>query len=259
MRRPLYALALAGILALGACSSGEVVVIAEIEVPDADGVMQALTLEDLEVQLIPFDRDQVFDSLTGAATNPEPPIPPALLEAQDSIRAAQENWQGMNTRWGSLRDELQTLTTEMEQYSPAEPRYRELFSRFNDLEGEYNTVDRQVNGAFERFDSLQKASLEAANEVRIQIENWETEAYASVDEVFTAKIRESGAEILTDTTGVEGATDSFVGLKGGTYWVTAWYTLPFTELYWNVPVEVVPGEPTVVRLDRSNATERPKL
>jgi len=261
MRRPIHALALASFLALGACSSGEVVVIAEIEVEDTEqpGTMRTLTLEDLEVDLIPFDRDQIFDSLTAAAANPEPSVPPELMEAQDSIRVAQERWQSMTTRWNALRDRMTAINEEIGNYAPAEPRYRELYSEFADVEGEYNRLNNQVDAAFARFDSLQKASLGASQELEIQIENWENEAFAEVDAVFLAKEREAGRTIMTDTTDVSGTTDAFVGLSEGRYWVTARYTLPFSELYWNVAVDVVAGEPIEVRLTRENATERPIL
>ena len=45
----------------------------------------------------------------------------------------------------------------------------------------------------------------------------------------------------------------------GDYWVTARYELPYTELYWNISMSVVRGEPLQVRLMRDNASSRPKL
>jgi hypothetical protein len=41
--------------------------------------------------------------------------------------------------------------------------------------------------------------------------------------------------------------------------VYARYELAYTELYWNVPIEVTGGEPTTVVLTRANADERIKL
>ena len=89
MRRSIpFALIL--ILAAAACGPAEVVVTMEIDVPnpDADGTMQ-LILSDIEVQLIPFDRDVVFDSMTTAYGTPEPEIPQDLIEQRAEVQAAQ--------------------------------------------------------------------------------------------------------------------------------------------------------------------------
>lgn len=254
-------LSAAAVLGLAACSSGEVTVFVELDFPDPsqEGAMRTQALSELEVELIPFDRDAVFDSLQAAASTPEPPIPVDILEAQDSVAAAQARWQQLETRWGALRDQLQTINAELEQYSPAERRYRELFTQFNETEDQYNRIDRQKVGAFDYFDSLQTANLAAAEEIKIQRENWADDVFAEVGDVFDAKMQAAGREIVTDTTDTQGMTHNLVGLRGGAWWVHARYPLPFTELYWNVLLEVVPGEPLEVRLNRGNALERPVL
>ena len=63
---------------------------------------------------------------------------------------------------------------------------------------------------------------------------------------------------MYDTTDASGIADGFEA-KAGDYWVTARYELPYTELYWNVPITVVRGDPIQVRLTRENATSRVKL
>lgn len=266
MRRSILTVAAASTLILGACAGGEVVVTAAIEVGQ-EGNMRTQTLDDIVIELVPFNRDEVFDSLAAAAPDPEPEIPADLLAAQDSIAAAQAEWQSMDARWSQLRDSLASLNETLGRYSPAETRYRELFTLFNELEGEYNRLEDQKERAFERFTSLSEANLEQQNEVRIQRENWAADAFAEVDAVFTAKERAAGREIQVDTTGSpisvgvqgEAGTARFTGLSEGTWYVHARYELPFTELYWNVPVEVVGGETVVVELTRENAIERPKL
>ena len=86
MRRTLpFALSL--LIAAAACGPAEVVVTMEIDVqnPDGEGTMQLL-LSDVEVQLIPFDRDAVFDSITTAYGTPEPEIPAELLERRPRFK-----------------------------------------------------------------------------------------------------------------------------------------------------------------------------
>jgi hypothetical protein len=262
MRRSPFILAAATALLVGGCNNGEVAVTVALEVPDPDqeGAVRTQVLDDVEVELVPFDRDAVFDSLAAAADAPEPEIPADVLEAQDSIVGAQERWQALETRWATLRDTLQAINEIMQDYSPAEARYRELFRLYSNLEGEYDRVDRQRETAFERFTSIQQENLARQAEIRIQQDNWAADAFADVDAIFLEKVREAGREIQADTTDLEeaGGAVLFRGLPGGTWWVHARYELPFSELYWNVPLEVG-GEPTVIELNRTNAEERPKL
>jgi len=48
-------------------------------------------------------------------------------------------------------------------------------------------------------------------------------------------------------------------VKPGQYWLLARYDLPYTELYWNLPIDVQRGERLEIRLDRAKAEERIKL
>ena len=73
--------------------------------------------------------------------------------------------------------------------------------------------------------------------------------------VFSVKTELSGLDIVTDTTEAAGYVQ--LAVAPGNYWVHARYELPTEELYWNVPITVVRGEPLEVRLTRANALSRP--
>ena len=249
--------ALAAALLTG-CGPTQVVVIAEIGPNDPSQGAEPTPLGDLEVRLFPYDRDLIFDSLTAVATTPEPAIPDSVLDAQNQVAAAQQAWRDMEARWNVLRDTLRTLNDELDQLSRTAPRYRILFLDYEDLDAEYTDVERQRDAAFQNFTELQGASLAAAQEIRLIREGWADEAFADVDEVMLAHQRASGLMVLYDTTDASGVADGFEA-KAGDYWVTARYELSYTELYWNVHIEVVRGDPEQVRLTRDNATARPKL
>ena len=74
MRNAILFLALAGTIASAACGPTEVTINAQMEVSGAEGT-EVRPLADMEVQLLPFDRDAIFDSLAGEAGTPEPEIP----------------------------------------------------------------------------------------------------------------------------------------------------------------------------------------
>ncbi len=116
------------LLAATACGPAQVVVTIEIDVdnPEGEGTVTR-ALSDVEVQLLPFDRDAVFDSMSAVFAAPEPPVPDELIAARDEVQQAQQEWQQAQNRWNTLRDTLQKLTTSMEQYSRGEARYVALF------------------------------------------------------------------------------------------------------------------------------------
>ncbi len=45
----------------------------------------------------------------------------------------------------------------------------------------------------------------------------------------------------------------------GDWWVHAFYEEAYSELYWNIPITVVRGDPFPVRLTRATAEVRPIL
>jgi hypothetical protein len=235
-----------------------VVVTAEISSEDSGQGSESRALGDLEIRIFPYDRDRVFDSLTAASSTPEPAIPDSVLNAQNEVAAAQQAWRDAEARWNVLRDTLQTINDELDGLSRGQAAYRALFRDFQDLENEYLAVERERDAAFGSFTSLQTASMAAADQIRGLREQWADEAYSDVGVVMDMHERASGLATMYDTTDASGIADTFEA-KSGDYWVNARYELPYTELYWNVPVTVVRGEPQQVRLTRQNATVRPNL
>ena len=114
MRRSLpFALSL--LVAAAACGPAEVVVSIEVEMPNPDGEgMITQALSDVEVQLIPFDRDELFDQMATAYGVPEPEIPQELLDRRAEVQEAQAEWDAANRRWATIRDTLQKLNDAME-------------------------------------------------------------------------------------------------------------------------------------------------
>jgi len=236
-----------------------VAVTAEIDVPDPDnvGAMVTRSLAELEIQVLPFDRDAVFDSLTGAAATPEPQIPAELLAAQEEIAAAQAEWTASEAAWGAGRARQQEILDEMEPLNPAEARYIVLFQEFQDAETQVNRAERVKDQAFNRFDELQLGYIARRDSMRFILDDWADQAYASTFEVFTIKAKETGQEMLADTTNGEGYV--LIDVPPGEWWINAFFGEAYSELYWNLPVTVVRGDPIQIRLTRETAQVRPIL
>ena len=214
-------------------------------------------LDGVEVRLLPYDRDQIFDSLSSEAPTPEPQIPADLLAAQEEIAQAQQAWRDAETRWGVLRDTLQKINRALEGLSRGESLYRRLFTEYEDLEGELTQTDRTMGRLFNEFDALQQATIGRMDSMRAVQGDWGDLAFEDFDLVRYAKIEASGLEELADTTEANGIADFQDGVAPGMYWVYARHELPYDELYWNVPVTITREEPFVLHLRRENAEIRP--
>lgn len=255
MKRVLALPAAALLLGSTACSSPEVVVEAAI-VQESTGETRALA--DLPIRLLPYDRDVVFDSLEAAADTPEPSIPPDLLAAQQEVREAQEAHSEAEARWQTARDSLRVLSDATQRMTQqglrGTPQYTRAFEAFNALEPQVNQLQSQAEAAFERFTELQTATIERADSLRIAREGWADEAFRDFQQVVDARLERSGREELADTTNAAGVAN--FRAPAGQWWVYARYTLPYEELYWNVPIEVT-GEGAQVQLTTENAERRP--
>lgn len=252
-------LAVVGLALMTACGPAEVVVTAAIDVPDPENEGATVTrpLDNLPIQLLPYDRDAIFDSIAAAAETPEPPIPDSLLAAQAAVADAQEAWRSAEAEWNTLRDELQSISSELETLNRGEARYRQLFNDFRDKEQRLNAVERRMNAAFENFTTLQEGTIAEIERVRLMREEWADDAFEEVNSVIGAKIEAAGLEPVEDTTDASGTVR--IEAPPGNYWIYARHELPFNELYWNIPVMLERGQPVEVRLTRETAQVRPKL
>ena len=140
MKRVVLLLAILPIAAvLGACGAGEVTVQAQLE-GDSENA-EPMAIEELEVWLLPYDRDAIFDSLEAAYPEPQPEIPDSLLALQDRMAAAQDEWQAAEREWNVLRDSLKTISDELEGLNRGDAEYMVLYRDFNRMEP--RTQDRR--------------------------------------------------------------------------------------------------------------------
>lgn len=259
MRRKPLPIAMALLVAAAACGPAKVVVTMQLDMPSAEGQDTATqALKDVEVNMLPFDRDSVFDSLSQAYETPEPAIPQWLEQRRDSVQAAYQRWQDAEHRWANLRDTLQKLNETMKQYSRGESQYVIMYKTFNDLDSRLPAVTREKDRYFNEFSDLQKSTISASDSIRILRDDWADKAFANVNDVFDAKLKQGGVSRMpADTTDANGVANFEV--KPGKWWIHATYQLPYSELYWNVPVEAKRGDPLQVELTRANAQVRERL
>lgn len=257
MKRFLVLVAILAPTGLIGCSQPEVV--AEAAIND-ESTGERLALSELPIRLLPYDRDAIFDSLTAAYSEPEPTVPPELRAQQEAIQVAQNEWRQAEGRWNVVRDSLRSLSEEMTAMQSSgqrnSPQYAARFSRFNALEDEEARVNQTREAAFQRFDQLQQASLSVTDSIRVAQEIWADEAFADFNDVVAARLEASGMEEVADTTDMSGFAR--FNVPEGDWWIYGRYTLPYEELYWNVPIQVT-GDSTYIQLNRENAESREVL
>lgn len=242
------------LLAIAACGPAELIVTAEVEIMDPEtGTPVSRPVDDLDIQLLPFDRDQIFETLIAEAP-PEPQMPAELQVARDSIAAAAQEWQEFQSREQALREQLQQLSEELEQYNPAEAQYRVLFNEFNDLEAEYEAVGSTRAAAFDLRSRLENENFSSIQEYCAILVGWEEQAFGPYGEAVATQLQLSGREIFADTTDATGRGN--FAADPGTWWIYARYPLATEELYWNEPINLERGDPIEVPLTRSNAEVR---
>lgn len=255
MKRLVMSLAVASSAGLIGCGGGEVVVEAQLAGQLAgEGAAAPMALEELEIRLLPYDRDQIFDSLTAAYAEPQPPIPDSLLQLQESVASTQAEWQEAENAWSIARDSLQQLSQTMEGLDRSSARYQLLFEDFAALEQREQALRSQMDDAFARFTAFQEQFANRSQEVRAQREQWADQAFGSIDSVITARLEALGHEELTDTTNAAGIAPFEV--PPGQWWVHARYDLPYQQLYWNIPVEVSGGDSLLIQLTPETAETR---
>ncbi len=238
---------------LSACGGGEVTV----RVTSGAEGQEMQPVEGAVVTFVPYDRDSIFEALANRAAEPEPEIPEGLRQQFDQVIEAQQEWRDAEAQWSDARDQLQQIRSRMDGLDERSREYLQLFERFEQTEQRVNTLDARRQQLFERFDTLQKATVSRADSVRAVIASWEEEAFRDYTDITDSILRAEGVEeIPADTTGADGYVS--VSLPSGEWWVYSRHTPgPFEELYWNVRID--PSQSDTLVLDRENAESRPRL
>jgi hypothetical protein len=236
------------------CSEPQVVVEAAL----TNASSERVPMSDLPIRLLPYDRDAIFDSLTQAYPQPEPPVPPELQAQQQQTLEAQQALTTAQNRRDALQKERETITARLAQLrgegQQTSPQYQRDQTRLNALAAQERSAQAQVDSASVRVKQLQQLIQVALDSVRVQRERWADEAFAGFNEIVAAKLQAEGREEVADTTDAQGFAR--FGVDEGKWWVYARYTLLNEELYWNVPIEAT-GDSTYVALTRDNAEARP--
>jgi hypothetical protein len=133
---------------------------------------------------------------------------------------------------------------------------QDLIQQMRRMDADLASARQRGDTAVARVDALRRALLARADSIRAAQQAWAARAYSRFDTLVQKKTAQRGLVIREDTTDAGGHA-VFKGDRGR-WWITAHYTLQYSQLDWNVPVEVTEGKDSVVVvLTRANAVETP--
>jgi len=245
-----WVLGLAMLVLLTACQRSTQLAVRAVSDGESEEMMGRAQLE---IKLVRYDRDSIFETLARQAPEPEPQPPQDLLDLRDSVSTAQERWRETEASWNDLRSELQSLYERMQRMNRATTEYAQAYRRFDDLDGQLRRLDRDKQRYFDRFTELQSAYTTRADSFSAVLAAWEDIAFERYAEIADSLLEAQGEE-LYDTTDAEGWV--YFQAPRGHWWIHTRFELPFEELYWNVPYRSTGGADTVI-LNSSNAQLRP--
>lgn len=201
------------------------------------------------VQLLPFDRDSVFNALDQQAETPRPEMSDELEAASQRVTDLQTEWREIEAQWSTAREELRDLRARLDQVPSRSAEYRDLFQQFGQLEQRERRLNSRRQAAFDSFTAAQNQVSTRLDSFSVVQRTWEDAAYADYFDIKADLL--GGEEVVADTTNADGLVT--VSVPGGDLWAYARVPVPDGELYWNVPV---PPDADTLRLNESNGELR---
>lgn len=154
----------------------------------------------------------------------------------------------------AIRDSLARVSKTPQ---PAFPQ--DLIQQMRAVDTALTSARQRGDTAVARVDALRRALLARADTIRAAQQAWAGRAYAKFDTAVNRRTQKTGLVIKEDTTDAAGHA-TFKGDDKGTFWVSAHYTLQYSQLDWSVPVKMSKDRDTIyVVLNRANAVETPAL
>ena len=245
-----WVLCLAAVVMLGGCKrSADLTVHAVANVGE-----EQIGRAQLEIRLVPYDRDSLFNAMASLASSPEPQPPADLLALRDSIAAAQDFWRNAEATWNEARSEMQRLSEAMDGMDRSSNEYFQAYQQFDQLDGQERRLSRDKDVYFEQFTALQARYSERADSFSAVVAAWEEEVFADYGVLVDSLVEATKREDLYDTTDASGW--AFFVVPKGRWYIHTRFQLPFEELYWNFPYDASGGAADTIVLDESNAEVR---
>lgn len=214
-------------------------------------------LEGLDVIALPYDAQDILDSLAAAAETPRP----VFGGLRDSLAAFRRRnpseFAAISQDWAQVRARVQRLADSLTRVGRDAPGYRAAYARLREL---YAGLVRQEVGLEDALHDLttddRDLALRAARAAD-SLRRWERDAFAAYDSLAAVATSASGRSVVATTTDASGT--AVLRLHRGRWWLVAHAPdprNPFAEFAWNVPISVTRLVPLVLPMTNVNVTLR---
>ncbi|MFQ5702554.1 MAG: hypothetical protein ACE5HT_00875 [Gemmatimonadales bacterium] len=208
-----------------------------------------MPLVGIEVTAVPFDLQQLYDSLTLAAEVARPSFPELMVELESYRKPEEHQLDALGAAWRETRHSVMQLADSLRLVPNGAPGYAAAYSRlrqkYRDLARRAADRDRAFRKQIGDDHELAVRAAAAADRIRA----WEKKAFAGLPQIADSASARAGrgwSRNVTDSSGT-----ARMRLSPGKWWFSASYPQrnnPFWEYYWNVPVVLRSIGPTVISL-----------
>jgi hypothetical protein len=122
------------------------------------------------------------------------------------------------------------------------------------LHARLTAADTRVADARRALDAVRGVNDARVDSLRRSVAQWENSTYRDYESIATTRLRLTGRDVRSDTTGADGWTR--VRVPAGRWWIygTSWdVTDPNRYWYWNLPLAA-----DTLRLTSHNGVQRPR-
>jgi hypothetical protein len=217
----------------------------------------AVPIVGLEVAALPFDPDQILDSLAAVATTPRPTFPDLEAEMLAYQRPQSDQVDQVTRPWRALRDTAELLADSLNAADRSDPAYPAAYNRFRQLYQRLALRGAERDAALRRLNGDHRDLAQRAAAAAESLRTWEYETYSDYADVAAAALLREGRQVTEASTGPDG--EARLTLPPGRWWVVARLTdpdNPFVEYYWSEPVTVTQMLPVRLPLGTGNRTRR---
>ncbi len=211
----------------------------------------------VEIMALPFNPDQILDSLAHTGATAKPAFPELEAEMAAYVRPEEAVVRGIGAGWLDAMDEVKHLADSLNRVSSSSPGYAAAYDRlrlqYRQLAQHAVERDREFREHMGDDRDLASRASSAADSLR----RWENEVFVTFPELADSALARSGRSIqigMTDDAGKVAFT-----LSSGRWWLIARWNdpdNPFTEHYWNVALRMSVLGPRKIQLYSNNSTTR---
>jgi len=211
----------------------------------------------VEIMALPFNPDQILDSLARTSSAAKPVFPELEGEMAAYVRPEEAVVRGIGAGWLDAMDEVKHLADSLNRVSPSSPGYAAAYDRlrmqYRQLAQHAVERDREFREHMGDDRDLASRASSAADSLR----RWENEVFVGFPVLADSALARSGRPMHTGMTDEAGKVE--FTLSSGRWWLIARWNdpdNPFTEQYWNVALRMSVLGPRKVQLHSNNSTSR---